>query len=170
MTKETQLIIKIAAHLLQFPDETLLNSLWPLAQVIVKLPPDRPREVFAEFLHSLKHRSLISWQEEYSRHFDLNPATCLNLTYHRYGDGKDRGAALAQLQQLYRQAGYEKTTTELPDFLPLVLEFLAICPPEDYAWLRGEYRPQIEALANRLQAAGAAYAGLLTVVADTLKD
>lgn len=170
MTEESQLILKIASHLLQYPDEDIRKSLEPLAQVIAALPPGRAREIWADLSTQFGARKLLSWQEEYSRHFDLNPATCLHLTNHKYGESKDRGAALAQLQQLYRQAGYEKTIAELPDFLPLVLEFLTICPPEDYAWLRAEYRPQIEALANRLQEAGTAYAGLLTVVADTLKD
>ncbi len=167
MIEENQLILKIASHLLLYPDETLLSSLKSLARVIAQLPQSRPRQVFGEFLQRFNDRNLIAWQEEYSRLFDLTPATCLNLTYHKYGDGRDRGFALAELQQLYRQAGYEKTAAELPDFLPLVLEFLAVCRPADAFWLQAAYRPQIEALSERLQEAGTIYAGLLSVVLGT---
>ncbi|MCL4500367.1 MAG: nitrate reductase molybdenum cofactor assembly chaperone [Deltaproteobacteria bacterium] len=169
MTEESRLIIKIAAHLFQYPNEALLSSLRLLAPVIAKLSPGASRDALADFCQIFSSQKLIHWQEEYSRRFDLNPATCLHLTYHKYGDCKDRGTALAQLQQLYRRAGYEKTTSELPDFLPLILEFLSICPSEDGAWLQAEYWPQIEGLAKRLQEAGSVYAGLLAVVADTLK-
>jgi|WetSurMetagenome_2_1015567.scaffolds.fasta_scaffold16801_2 nitrate reductase molybdenum cofactor assembly chaperone NarJ/NarW len=169
MTREKLLTLKILSHLLQFPDEDLLNSLESLHEAIMELPPGRTQEVLAAFLDYLRSQRPIRLQEEYSRHFDLSPATCLNLTYHRCGDGKDRGAAMAQLVQVYRQAGYETVAGELPDYLPLVLEFLSICPGETLAWVVQEYRSQIEALADRLNQAGAPYAHLLSVVADNFR-
>lgn len=170
MTEEKRLVIKIASHLLQYPDESLSHSFESLTEVIHGLSPGPAREVFVDFLQNYRRRKLISWQEEYSRNFDLNPATCLNLTYHKYGDSNDRGPALAQLHQVYHQAGYETATGELPDYLPLVLEFLTICPREEYAWLLQEYRSPVETLANRLQAAGTPYGGLLSVIVATLPD
>lgn len=170
MTREKALIIKMVSHFLQYPDEDLLNSLEPMAEEVRALPQGRAKEVLADFVGYLQSRRLIRLQEEYSRHFDLNPATSLNLTYHRYGDGKDRGAALVELLRVYRRAGYMPTTRELPDYLPLVLEFLAICPQDDFAWLVQEYRPQVEALADRLIQSGTPYAHLLSVVVDKLRD
>jgi nitrate reductase molybdenum cofactor assembly chaperone NarJ/NarW len=170
MIEENRLIIKIASHLLQYPDESLRHSLESMTEVINDLSPGRAREILADFLQNFRRRKLLSWQEEYSRNFDLNPATCLNLTYHKYGDGKGRGPALAQLHQVYHQAGYENATGELPDYLPLVLEFLTICPGEASAWLLQEYRSQVSTLANRLQEAGTPYAHLLSVILDTFPD
>jgi nitrate reductase molybdenum cofactor assembly chaperone NarJ/NarW len=170
MIEENRLIIKIASYLLQYPDESLRHSFESMTEVINDLSPGRAREILADFLQNFKRRKLLSWQEEYSRNFDLNPATCLNLTYHKYGDGKGRGPALAQLHQVYHQAGYETATGELPDYLPLVLEFLTICPGKEYAWLLQEYRSQVETLANRLQKAGTPYAHLLSVIVDTFPD
>ncbi len=167
MDEEKILILKIASVLLQFPDEAMVSSLGTLAEVICELPPGRPREVFAEFLTNFQGQSLLNWQEEYTRHFDLSPATCLHLTYHKYGDGRDRGAALAQLNQLYRQAGYETSSPELSDYLPLVLEFLAACPQGESLRQLAAYRPQVMALAERLQAAGSSYARLFSVVSAT---
>src|SRR5574340_883423 len=126
MTEEKRLIMKIASHLMQFPDESLCRSFESINEVIQGLPPGLARAFLADFLQNFRSRKLLSWQEEYSRNFDLNPATCLNLPYHKYGDCKERGPALAQLHQVYHQAGYETATSELPDFLPLVLEFLTI--------------------------------------------
>ena len=169
MTEERLLVLKIASHLLQYPDAGLLDTFESLTEVMQELPPGPAREIFADFLRHFSDRRLLTWQEEYTRHFDLNPATSLNLTYHRYGDGKERGPALAHLHQVYQGAGYEAATCELPDFLPLVLEFLAICPEEEYSWLLKEYRFQIETLANRLKETGTPYANLLSVLVDTFR-
>lgn len=170
MNQEKALVIKMVSHLLQYPDELLQQSGATLSQLVEELPPSRARKILTEFLNYMRQRPLIPWQEEYSQHFDLNPATCLNLTYHRFGDGKARGAALADLRRLYLQAGYLPMTTELPDYLPLVLEFLSICPQESYSWLVQEYQPQIENLAQQLDQAGTPYADLLSVVATSLRE
>jgi nitrate reductase molybdenum cofactor assembly chaperone NarJ/NarW len=167
---EKQLTFKILSYFLEFPDENLFGSLEALQEAVTALPPGRTQEVFADFLTYLRGQSLIQLQEEYSRHFDLNPTTCLNLTYHCCGDGKDRGAALAHLVQVYRQAGYETVAGELPDYLPLVLEFLCICPGDTQAGMIREYQSQIEALTDRLKQAGAPYAPLLSVLAETFRD
>jgi nitrate reductase molybdenum cofactor assembly chaperone NarJ/NarW len=57
----------------------------------------------------------------------MNPGTSLNLTYHSFGDTEERGRILAQMDQVYCNACYERTSKELPDYLPLVLEFLDQC-------------------------------------------
>ncbi len=168
MNGNNAVILKIASRFLEYPDEDLLLFLAPLAAEIAALPPGRAREVLAGFTAYLRSRPLLRLQEEYSRHFDLNAAASPHLTYHRCGDGRDRGAALVELLRLYHGAGYEPATRELPDYLPLVLEFLAICPPPDRTWLAREYRPQIEALADRLGKAGTPYGPLLAVVVANL--
>lgn len=170
MNQEKAVIIKMVSHLLQYPDELLHQSEKALRQLLEELPTSQAREILLEFLNYLRQRPLLSLQEEYSQHFDLNPATCLNLTYHRFGDAKARGAALAALRRLYLQAGYLPMTTELPDYLPLVLEFLSICPQETYSWLVQEYQPQIENLAQQLDQAGTPYADLLSIVAASLRE
>lgn len=167
MAQEKNLVLKIASRLLQYPDEQLQGSLDELSEMLKRLPK-RPRRFFADFLLAFKDRSLISRQEEYSRTFDFNTATCLNLTYHQFGDHKMRGPALAELNALYRRAGYGTAPGELPDYLPLVLDFMSICSTEEYGWLMTKYRPQMETLAIRLQENKNPYAGLLTAVLDVL--
>ena len=130
---------------------------------------DRPGKSSPIFCGILATGSSSTGKRNTRWNFDLNPATSLNLTYQKYGDGKERGPALAQLHQVYQGAGYEAATCELPDFLPLVLEFLAICPSEAYTWLLEEYRSQIETLANRLKETGTPYANLFSVIGDTFR-
>ncbi len=170
MTEAQRLAVKIVSHLLLYPDERWRAGLGSLHEVILELPPGPAREALADFVGQVRSRELLRWQEEYSRTFDLNPNTCLDLTYHKFGDGKGRGLALAQLREVYRRAGYEIAPGELPDYLPLVLEFLAIGPGDDGARLLREYRPQVEALARRLHEADTPYARLFSVILDTFPD
>lgn len=167
MTSPEFLIIKMVSHLLQYPDQEVRDSLESLAPLIAELPPGRSREILDGFTRHCQNIPLIRWQEEYSRHFDLSPAASLNLTYHQYGDTRERGPALIRLHQVYRQAGYE-AVGELPDYLPLVLEFLAVCPVAERLRLIQEFWPQLEALAGQLQKTGTGYAGLLSVILDIL--
>lgn len=170
MTTEKPLVCKILSSFLQYPDEELLNSLGALHSLITELPPSRTREILAGFLEYLKGQSLMRLQQEYSRHFDLNPATCLNLTYHRHGDDRERGAALSDLHRAYCRAGYETTAEELPDYLPLMLEFLCICSEDRRTETVKQYQPQVAALADRLEQAATPYARVLAAAAETFRD
>jgi nitrate reductase delta subunit len=85
----------------------------------------------------------------------------MNMTYHAYGDNEKRATALAHLQHNYERSGWERITGELPDYLPMMLEFLSICPHPVHAapvWecLRG-MRPLVE----RLEKNEPIYAALL---------
>jgi len=168
MTRKNNLILRIASHFLQHPDEEMINSTDAASNWISGLPPGRAKEVFTDFLANLNCSTLVRLQEEYSRIFDFNPATCLNLTYHKYGDKRERGAALAALNRMYRQAGYEPAVSELPDFLPLILEFMSVCSGEECTWIVNEYGSELEKLSARMQAGGSRYAHLMSVVLPLL--
>jgi nitrate reductase delta subunit len=100
--------------------------------------------------------------------FDMNPAASLNLTYHVMGDREERGSALAALAEVYRQAGYEPALNELPDFLPLVLEFLYESPGAEADPLLGRCLAALPAVAGSLRKNGSGYAGLLDVLCGML--
>lgn len=170
MDTEKAVIIKIISHLLQYPDEFLHPMLDRYGRLLQELPPDHARSKLETFLNYLRDCPLISLQQEYCQHFDFSSATSLYLTYHRYGDGKERGAALAELQQLYLQSGFFPITRELPDFLPLMLEFMSVCPKEALERLVKAYQPQIEGLAERLFQAQMPYAILLELAVASLRD
>jgi nitrate reductase delta subunit len=94
------------------------------------LPEPFARERLSSFLAHMKTEPLLNLQEHYTAVFDLNPSTSLNLTWHLLGDHEDRGRALAELLEVYRQAGLEPAVDDLPDYLPLLLEFMAAAQAE----------------------------------------
>ena len=122
------------------------------------------------FLAQLDSTPLLQLQEEYTRLFDFNPATCLNLTFHECGETKGRGFALVNLSQLYKDAGYELATGELPDYLPLILEFLSVCSRETCSKILVQYENHILGLASRLLEQKSAYGGLLEALSSIVNE
>src|SRR6185312_2998556 len=79
----------------------------------------------------LEHGPVIDLQEAYVDTFDRNPAHSLSIFEHTMGDSRERGPAMVHLVEEYRRFGLEATSRELPDFLPVFLEFLSLIPPEE---------------------------------------
>lgn len=159
-------LLQAVSLCLSYPDETFLASLGEIAR---ELEPCRGADWdrLREFVDWLAAVSPLAAQEHYTAVFDLNPGTSLNLTWHLTGDTEDRGRALAALVDVYRGAGFDIETFELPDYLPLVLEFLAQdaapAPPRKPL---ADSLASLPALAARLEEAGSVYAPLLALVAD----
>jgi nitrate reductase molybdenum cofactor assembly chaperone NarJ/NarW len=92
----------------------------------------------------------------------------LHLTYYAYGDTRKRGMALLRFKHAYRQAGMQLGDHELPDYLPLVLEFAAIVDPVRGERLLAEHVPVLELLRLSLQDTGSGYTSILTAILATL--
>lgn len=106
-------------------------------------------------------------RREYVESFDFSSRCALDLTYHRFGDQRERGRALLDLKRLYRAAGFELEPAVLPDFLPVVLE-LAAEAPELGAEVLDEYAAEVETIRRGLHAAGSRWAEPLDVLCATL--
>lgn len=156
---------KAVSFLLQFPDTDLLLAL-PALEVFLMGRRTTKGGAFVPFIAYLKDTALIRLQEAFTSTFYLNPATCLNLTYHVLGDLEHRGRALEQILQVYHQAGYEPVGGDLPDYLPLVLEFLSVAPDTGKTALLWHYLAAVEPLADRLRRVSSPYAPLLFLVED----
>jgi nitrate reductase molybdenum cofactor assembly chaperone len=122
------------------------------------------------FVATVKNMSLLRLQENYTQIFDMNPRTSLNLTYHSLGDTEERGRALAQLDQVYFQAGYERTTKELPDYLPLMLEFLAQCPDPEGIDLLWSQMGGVKNIAANLDDSDSPYRLLFEILIDLVES
>ena len=131
--------LKLLALLLHYPDDELQQAA-PL--LLEELPlqlqlNDQRQAQRRPFLQRLAVSDLLSLQQEYVDPFDRGRACALHLFEHVHGDSRDRGQAMVDLVEVYRQAGYAIDTAELPDYLPLFLEFLAHCPrPQAQQWLQ----------------------------------
>ena len=170
MTDEKRYLLKLISILLQYPDDEFILSLEELKEAVAQVPQVEQRQRCVSFLDYLGNNSLIRLQEEYTSTFDLNPETCLNLTYHRWGDARERGSALVEFHQLYGTTGYESSTGELPDYLPLILEFLSINRQEKQVSFLGQYSDQVEVISSRLQEAGSPHSGLFEIVFDIFRE
>lgn len=158
---------QVAAQLLAYPDDTVLGRLPVLREAINAIPP----ALRAGLQRTLDHAADAepeALRAEYVETFDLRRRCCLHLTYYRYGDTRKRGTALLRFTHAYRSAGAAFTADELPDFLPVVLEFAATVDSAVGERLLVEHRAGLELLHLALTDRGSAYAGAIAAVGATL--
>ncbi len=156
-TREGLLLV---SELLGYPGEDMPSRLPAYADQVSGLPTPvrRPLE---EFLREAAGLDGFALAEAYVTAFDLKGGVCLDLTYARYGDDRKRGAALADLKRRYQEAGFVPRDGELPDHLPLLLEFLGSAPEWAVRALAGEFLPEIRDLVERLRPSASPYRHVL---------
>lgn len=115
-------------------------------------------------VEELAQDDLYDAQARYVDLFDRARALSLQLYEHVHGESRDRGQAMVELLQLYSSHGLELTAKELPDHLPVFLEFLSQRPADEAAALLGQAAHVIEALRERLRKRGSIYANVFDVL------
>lgn len=158
----------ITARLFDFPDEAWRRRLPEIREAAAGLSDANRRDGTLAFIDAAASASLLEWQEQYTATFDLTPANSLDLTHHLHGDSQERLAALERLQQAFVDAGFERVGGVLPDFLPLILEFLSVTTDEPAAAVLRIVGPGLAALNARLLAARSPYAALTTGLVELL--
>lgn len=121
----------------------------------------------------LEQDDLYDLQEGFVHLFDRTRSLSLNLYEHIHGESRDRGQAMAALVELYRSYGLELTANELPDHLPVFLDFLSTLPTEEAASLLGEGAHVLAALTERLHKRESPYRavfGALTAMTGAVPD
>ncbi|MFR9787458.1 nitrate reductase molybdenum cofactor assembly chaperone [Streptomyces sp. MB22_4] len=166
---DTPLVHRIASVLLRYPDEAVLACLGDVTAALPAVvdPADRTRLAAA-----CRHVSELSPTEAAQRYvdtFDHTRRRTMHLTYYRHGDTRARGMALLALKHAYRQAGHEPPENELPDFLPLVLEFAALAPRPGHRILL-QCRAGLELLRQALHEHSSPYAGVLDTLSGRLPE
>lgn len=153
----------ILSRLLDYPTAELLANLAEIDRRIGTLPRSHPgRSTISAMLDHMRQTPLLSLQADYVHTFDMNPNHTLHLTHHLLGEeNRDRGPALINLGSHYRQRGMEPISQELPDFLPLVLEFAAQLPAEAADDFLAQARPAMVILVQNLKKAQSPYAALV---------
>lgn len=170
MTQNNLFFLKVISILLQYPDDAFLDWFSSLENGIDDNINGSDKNRLLGFVAAVKNMSLLRLQENYTQIFDMNPRTCLNLTYHSLGDSEERGRTLAQLDQVYFQAGYERTTKELPDYLPLMLEFIAQCPDADGVGLLWDQLGGVKNIAANLDDPDSPYRLLFEMLTDFVES
>jgi len=121
------------------------------------LLPTRIERRLANFVADYRSADLYEVQARYVDLFDRTRSLSLHLYEHVHGESRDRGQAMVELLKLYSTHGLELTAKELPDHLPVFLEFLSTRPEAESAGLLGQAAHVIEALRERLKKRGSTY-------------
>ena len=147
------------AHLLTYPTPDL-QRLAPQALAFIEaeaLVPKTIRKALARLVAQIVGGDIYELQEGYTELFDRTRSLSLNLYEHVHGESRDRGEAMVALAELYRAHDLHLSANELPDFLPVFLEFLSTLPNAQAASLLGEATHVLDAMGERLKSRGSAY-------------
>jgi nitrate reductase molybdenum cofactor assembly chaperone NarJ/NarW len=161
-------LLRIVSMLLQYPDAALREQLPEIGASIASLANADLREKLGGILSFMRESPLLDLQTTYTAAFDLDPQAGLYMTYPLFEKEVERSQALVGLYRFYRDEGYEPCSGEIPDFLPLILEFLSVCSPQAFDALVDLFRKPVRDLAAHLKESEHPYAGLLESVADLL--
>jgi nitrate reductase delta subunit len=153
------LTFKVLSALLTYPSQELQDSVPELAAAIEReaLLPRPIRRQLAQLLDDIAAGDLYDLQERYVLLFDRTRSLSLYLFEHVHGESRDRGQAMIDLKALYENGGLQIDAAELPDFVPLFLEFLATQPRGEAYELLAQPAHIFAALAERLRKRGSPY-------------
>jgi len=159
-------IYKLLSALLDYPNQDLVEHLPELREFVVQNQEidHTEREALQNFLIHLQSMPITEVQAEYVKTFDMTAEHSLHLTHHLFGDDKNRGPALIDLGELYKDYGVEVVTNELPDYLPLILEFTAYLDDNEATVFLSDAKKVLSILTENLQKAGSPYAALVSII------
>ncbi|MBE0475097.1 nitrate reductase molybdenum cofactor assembly chaperone [Rhodoferax sp.] len=157
------LSLRVLARLLSYPDTQLRADLDDMRQALLSekaIAPARLEELDA-LINALARGNALDNEADYVEVFDRGRATSLHLFEHVHGDSRDRGPAMIDLAQTYEKAGLFLGPDEMPDYLPVVLEFVSTQPPTEARAFLSEMAHIFNAIFNALQQRKSPYASVL---------
>jgi nitrate reductase delta subunit len=160
-----RVVRQAASWCLAYPDAELLAR----APLLRSALAEHGVTAFEAFLDHVETTPLGELERQYVEVFDISRRHALYLSYWTDGDTRRRGEVLARFKRAYRHSGFlVDTGGELPDYLPMVLEFAAVADPEAGDALLRAYRPSIELLRLGLVDDETPYADVVTAVCATM--
>jgi len=163
------ILLKLCSLLLQYPEKDWI-MLPDWREEIEQLTDPYTRNLLTGFLQYIDGNNIVHLCANYVETFDFSEKRSLYLTYHQYGNSRNRGQALVDLKNQYTKVGYHIKTDELPDYLPLMLEFCAtIGTPAIKNILYPQY-PSITKIHNALTEADNDYKPLLEICLTAINN
>lgn len=167
-TPEQRRVVQMATGLLlDYPGESLGEVIDAVGRDAELMPGPAAAEILA-FCRVAEEWGLRGLQEHYVETFDQRRRCALYLTYYSAGDTRGRGAAILGFREIMSRAGFEMTREELPDYLPVVLEFCALNETASGDELLRANREGLEVIRAALVSASSPYAHLLEALCTTL--
>ncbi len=159
--------LKALSLILSYPTRELQQAMPEIGGVLAsdsRLTAAARREL-RPLVDELTTRDIYDLEEQFVLLFDRSRTLSLNLFEHVHGESRDRGGAMVSLVETYREGGFDPATSELPDHLPVLLEFLAMRPFAEAQEILADAAHIFEALNTRLirreSAYGAVFVSLL---------
>jgi nitrate reductase delta subunit len=155
-------ILKALSALLTYPSRELQEAVPEIESILDACAnlSSGAREQLRLLTQSLASGDLYESQERYTDLFDRARSLSLHIFEHIHGESRDRGQAMVDLQNHYAEHGLEIGASELPDFIPLFLEFLSTLPPSEASNLLGQPIHIISAIGERLAKRNSPYQGV----------
>jgi nitrate reductase molybdenum cofactor assembly chaperone NarJ/NarW len=157
-----KLTLRALAALLGYPSAELKANIGEVRQAIIRdgYLSNADRSRLDVLLSRLESQDLLDLQSTYSELFDRSRSLSLHLFEHVHGDSRERGQAMIDLGQQYVESGFFLGGGELPDFVPVFLEYASCLPPTDAREMLGQPAHVFAALAERLDRRGTDYAAV----------
>ncbi|MFJ9863819.1 nitrate reductase molybdenum cofactor assembly chaperone [Streptomyces sp. NPDC101165] len=162
------LLLRLCSLLLQYPDGELVASRPVLKDGVTALPASAAAGHLAAFTAWMAAQEPDGLERHYVEMFDLRRRSSLYLTYYLHGDTRRRGMALLALNQRYRAMGWDIDGGELPDHLPVVLEFAALAGPRGGEAPLRQHRRGLELIHRALADADSPYRHVLAALLTLL--
>jgi nitrate reductase delta subunit len=166
MTRDPSLLLRALSALLAYPDAELRAALPEIAEAIrdARGIDGTLREQLIALVDEIAANDPLEAEGRYVDLFDRGRRTSLNLFEHVHGDGRQRGPAMLELKQRYVDAGMEPVADELPDHLPLLLEYLSCRDAPEVRDTIGEIAHILRVLGNTLLQRHSRYAAVMAAL------
>lgn len=160
--------LKALSLVLSYPTRELQHAMPEIGAVLASDTrlTAAARRALRPLVGELGGRDIYDLEETYVGLFDRSRTLSLNLFEHVHGESRDRGGAMVSLVEMYRDAGFEPATSELPDHLPVLLEFLATQPFADVRTTLADAAHILEALNARLVRRQSPYAAAFAALLE----
>ena len=159
-------VFAVISKLIDYPDSELIENLDSVIEYIKdssEIATDE-KEILMEFVSWMRSHTSIKLQETYVETFDMVPEHDLHLTHHIFGDDRQRGPALIDLSEHFKNEGLEVKEGEIPDFLPLLLEYASTLDDIKSREFLGDAKKIITIIADNLDKAKSPYSKLIRIV------
>ena len=159
-------LFNVLSKLLDYPNDELINNIDELIEDVDNLGniTADERNTIMEFISWMRVHTSIGLQQNYVETFDMVPEHDLHLTHHIFGDDKGRGPALIDLSEHFKNEGLEVKKGEIPDYLPLILEYASIISEMEARIFLGDAKKIIKILADNLDKAKSPYSKLIRII------
>ncbi|MDP7121696.1 MAG: nitrate reductase molybdenum cofactor assembly chaperone [Candidatus Marinimicrobia bacterium] len=159
-------VFAVLSKLIDYPDNELFENLDGVIDYVKdssEIATDE-KEILMDFISWMRSHTATKLQEAYVEMFDMVPEHDLHLTHHIFGDDRQRGPALIDLSEHFKNEGLEVKEGEIPDFLPLLLEYASTLDDIKSREFLGDAKKIITIIADNLDKAKSPYSKLIRIV------